>query len=166
MEPETAVQIRPVPPPSHPLIPPCSTRTGKKSASLKRAYFFPAAGLYLSARLLRFSFRPFIRVNQAAGDVKKTMDFFRRVRPQRTNLCPCISAEHTDRHTTCSPYPVSGFPDGLKNKSRCETQMRNKKTKPNKSNTITASGTGFIHARAGEQMTKNLKGPKRSFREN
>ena len=31
----------------------------------------PAAGLYLSARLLRFSFRPFIRVNQAAGDVKK-----------------------------------------------------------------------------------------------
>ena len=52
---------------------------------------------------------------------KKTMDFFRRVRPQRTNLCPCISADYTDRHTTCSPYPVSRFSGRTEHTGRCES---------------------------------------------
>ena len=115
----------------------------------------PAAGLYLSARLLRFSFRPFIRVNQAAGDVKKTMDFFRRVRPQRTNLCPCISAEHTDRHTTCSPYPVYRFSGRTEHTTKKPDQAASGQS----NQTQNCAGYGLHSCPGRGADDRNLKGP-------
>ena len=131
---------------------PAACGHGKTALPPRVFCLFRLQGLYLSARLLRFSFRPFIRVNQAAGDVKKTMDFFRRVRPQRTNLCPCISADHTDRQHNMQP--VSGlpvFPDGLNTQPK--NQTRPYQAKPNQ--TLNCTGYGLMPG-TEVQMTKKI----------